>query len=296
MKNSLTMQEKTLKNAGIIIIIILVLTTTIAFVSNSRNKRNYNAEKRQNEFVSSQKLQVSQDLDKVKSELSALTTKNESDIKELAKSNSKLTETERRIALLSKENSSLNNDKNELMQLQKSKSDLDRAYADLELIQETATSRIKELENSEILLEAQKKELSDNLINAEKYRTSNTELYGSRGNRKDKLTFIARRTKKLNLIFDVPQSLSEPITFSITTPDGKTIIPDNKTLTSSIKQDSNYLTASLSSIPPSTPGKLYPSQKVTMVYTPKEKFGAGIYKIQILSNGKNIGNCRLKLR
>ena len=151
------------------------------------------------------------------------------------------------------------------------KVNLDRAYADLKLKQETASSRIKQLENSEILLEAQKKELSENLVNAEKNRTSNIELYGSRGNKKDKLTFLARRTKKLNLIFDVPQSLNEPITFNITTPDGKTITPEDKTLTSSIKPDSNYLTASLSSIPPSTPGKLFSSQKVTMAYTPKRK-------------------------
>ena len=123
MQNSLTMQEKTLKNTGIIIIIVLLLTTTIAFVSNSRNKRNYIAEKQQNESISSQKLQVSQDLDKVKNELTALTTKNESDNKELARADSKLAETERRIAHLSKENSSLITDKNELEQLQKSKSE-----------------------------------------------------------------------------------------------------------------------------------------------------------------------------
>ncbi len=269
---------------------------TFAFISNSKNKRNYNAEKRQNESISSQKLQVSQDLDKAKNELAALTTKNESDNKELAKADTKLSETEKRIAHLTKENSSLVTDRNELEQLKKSKSDLDRAYADLQLKEETASSRIKDLENSEILLEAQKKELSENLENAEKYRTSNIELFGSRGNKKDKITFLARRTKKLNIIFDVPQNLSEPIGISIKTPDGKTITPEDKTLTSTIKPDPNYLTASLSTIPASAAGKLFSSQKVTMAYTPKEKLKAGEYTIQILSNGKNIGNCRLILR
>ena len=81
----------------------------------------------------------------------------------MATTDSKLAEAEKRIAHMSKENSSLMNDRNELVQLQKSKSDLDKVYEDLKLKQETASSRIKELENSTIVLDAQKKELSENL-------------------------------------------------------------------------------------------------------------------------------------
>lgn len=60
------MKQKTLINAGIIIIVILLITTTIAFISNLKNKRNYNGEKLQNDSISYQKLQVSQELYKVK--------------------------------------------------------------------------------------------------------------------------------------------------------------------------------------------------------------------------------------
>ena len=221
-----------------------------------------------------------------------MTTKKESEEKALAETNSKLAETEKKIAYISKENSSLVKDRNELVQLQKSKSDLDKVYEDLKLKHETAVTRIKELENSAIIMDAEKKELTGNLTNAETYRTDNIEVYGSRGNKKDKLTFIARRTKKLNLNFDVPQILTEAISIKIITPAGKTIIPDDKSLTCVIKPDSGNPTASLSFVP----GEFDASRKVTLTYTPKEKLNSGEYKIQIFSNDKNIGNCRLMLR
>lgn len=226
----------------------------------------------------------------------ALTAKEESDKKLITAADSKLAEAETQIAHISKQNSSLLNDRNDLAQLRKTKSDLNIAFEDLKLREETESSRIKELENSTIILDAQKKELSENLSYSEKYKSSNIEIYGSRGNKKDKLTFIARRTKKLNLSFDVPQNLNEPISIRMNTPEGKTITPSKNTITSSIRPDLNYLTASLSANPPMVTGNINSSQKVTISYTPGERFKAGEYKIQIFSNDKNIGNCRFSLR
>jgi hypothetical protein len=290
------MKEKILKSAGTSIIVLLLITTTIAFVSNSKNKRNYNEEKTKNESISSQRLMVSQELDKAKSDMAALTTLKLNEDKAMAETDSKMAEAEKRIANLSKENGSLLKDRNALAQLQKSKNALDNAYEDLKLKQKTASSRIRELENSAIILDAQKKELAEILANEEEYRISNMEIYGSRGTGKDKLTFLARRTKKLNLIFDVPQGLNKPFSINIITPDGKTITPENKSLSSLIEPEVDHLTASLPNIPPFAAGKPDASQRVTMAYTPEEKLNAGEYKIQIFSNGKNIGNCRLKLR
>jgi hypothetical protein len=290
------MKEKTLTYAGTAIIALLLITCTIAFISNSKNKRNYNEEKIRNESISSQKFLVSQELDKVKSEMAALTTKKQSEDKALAETDLKMAEAEKSISNLSRENGSLLKDKNVLVQLQKSKNDLDNAYEDLKLKQETASSRIKELENTAILLDAQKKELSKIIANAEEYRISNMEIYGSKGNKKDKLTFLARKTKKLNLIFDVPQGLNKPISINIITPDGKMITPEAKSFSSFIDPGVDYLTASLSTIPASTPGKLNNSKRVILAYTPEEKLNAGEYKIQIFCNGRNIGICRLRLR
>jgi myosin heavy subunit len=286
------MKEKTQIYAGTIIIALLLISTTIALISNSKNKRNYNEEKILNESISSKKLQVSQELDKTKNDMAALITKKESEEKAMAETELKLAETEKRIAHISKENSSLRQVRNELIQLQKAKNELDREHEDLKLKQETALSRIKELENSAITSDAQNKELSGNLENAEKYRTDNTEIYESRGNKKDKLTICATRTKKLDLNFDVPQNLTEAISFKIITPDGKTITPEDKSLTWLVEPNSSTLTASLSALT----GEIDTPRKVTMTYSPKEKLNPGEYKIQIFSNDKNISNCRFRLK
>ena len=286
------MKEKTWTYAGTIIIVVLLITTSIAFISDAKNKRNYKEEKLRNENVSQQNQQISQELDKVKSEMAALTTKKESEDKEMAQTESRLAKTEHRIAYLSKENSSLLKDKDELAQLQKSKSDLDKVYEDLKLKQETASLRIKELENSAILLDAQKKELSGNLADAEKYRTDNVEIYGSAGKKNGKITFLARRTKVLHLNFDVPQNLTEALSFKIITPSRTTISQEDKSISWLVRPDSGNLTASLSSYP----GESDASQKVALTYTPKEKLKKGEYMIQIFSNNENIGNCRLRLK
>lgn len=285
------MKEKTLTYSGVIIIVLLLITATIALITNARNKLNFNNEKLLNESVTTEKIQVSQELDKVRTYLSVLTTAKESDEKELADTKSRLTETEKRIAYLTNENNSLMKDKNELVQLKKSESELDRAYEDLKLKQETASARIRELENSAIVLDAEKKELTGKLANAEMYRTDNVEIYGSKGNKKDKLTFKAIRTKKINLNFDVPQSLVETITFRIVTPDGKTITPENKSLSWLSVPESENMTASLSPVT----GVLNSLKRITLTYSPNEKLEPGEYNIQIFSNDKNIGNCRLKL-
>jgi myosin heavy subunit len=286
-----SMKEKTLIYVGAAIIVLLLITTGIGFHSNSKNKLALKEETQQKESVISQKQLVSEELDKAKSDLADLTNKKETAEKALADAQSKITDKEKRIASMSKENKSLINDRKELATLKESKAALDRSYEDLKMKQETALSRVKELEDSGILAETEKKVLSGKLAASEMYRTDNTEIFGSRGNKKDKLTYNACRTKKINLNFEVPQSLTETISFKIITPAGTTITPEDKSLSWTIEQNSWNYTASLSSV-----GEFEVSRKVVLTYTSKEKLKSGKYKIQIFSNDKNIGNCRVKLK
>jgi hypothetical protein len=286
------MKEGSIKIAGVIIIILLLIAAIIASVSNTKNKHSLNEEKLQKESVISEKNQVSSELDKVKNELAALKTKNEITEKSLAETESKLAEKEKRIGYLSKENSSITKDKKELANLQKTKSELDKAFEDLKLEHQTSLARIRDLENSEIVLETEKKTLAVKLDKSEMYRTDNIEIYGSRGNKKDKLTFYACRTKEINLNFDVPKTLTEAISFKIVTPSGTTITPDDKSLSWTISQNPENLTASISS----STGEIEPSRQVTLTYSSKEKLASGEYKIQILSDNKNLSSCRLKLK
>ena len=86
--------------------------------------------------------------------------------------------------------------------------------------------------------------------------------------------------------------MNETISFKIITPAGTTITPEDKSLSWTIEQNSWNFTASLSSVT----GEFEASRKVVLTYTSKEKLKSGEYKIQIFSNDKNIGNCRVKLK
>ncbi len=287
------MKTKTLTLAGSAIIAILLITTGVALITNSRNKRNFNEEKVQNLSLVSQKMQVVNDLDKAKSDLVALTSKEEKVNKSLADAEARLALDGRKLTHLSIENASLVKDRNELVQLQKSKRDLDNAYSDLKLEYQTALSRVKNLENSEILLDAEKTDLISKLQTSEKDRIDNVELYGSRGNRADKLTFVARRTRKLNINFDSPLGKSDQINYKIITPSGTIINPEDKSsawvVIDHSKQD---MTASLSSV--SAEPEI--SRKLELRDNSKSKLKPGEYTIQFFSNNKNIGNYKLKLR
>ncbi len=287
------MKTKTLTLAGSAIIAILLITTGIALISNSRNKRNFNNEKLQNETLSSQKLQGSQELAKSKSDLEAITSKEDVANKALAKAESSIAEKERRIAYMSKENASLMKDKSELAQLQKSKKDLDIAYSDLKMEHQAALSQIKNLENSALIADADKRELVSKLESSRKNRIDNIEIFGSRGNKNDNLTYKARRIKDLNLNFDSPLGKNDNLSYKIITPSGTIISPEDK-LSSWLVVDHSpqKMTASLSS----ASGDPENLRQIVLKDKDRDKLKSGEYTIQIFSNDKNIGSYRLKLR
>ena len=102
----------------------------------------------------------------------------------------------------------------------------------------------------------------------------------------------ASRTKKLNMTFEVPQSLTETISFKIVTPTGSTINPDDKAISWYFPLDSRNFTASLSSVT----GEFEQSRQIVLSYASKVKLVKGEYKIQILSNDNHIGSCRILLK
>ena len=143
-------------------------------------------------------------------------------------------------------------------------------------------------------LETEKSELSRKLADALLYQSDNFVIYGSRGKTTEKLTFRAFWTKKLTLNFDVPQNLTDVVSFKITTPSGKTETPATADLTWKVISNPNNYTASLSPVS----GEFEASRQVAMTYAPKdkEKFEKGEYKIQLFCNNINIGNCRVRFK
>lgn len=285
------MNNRTLTYVGAVIIALLLISTVLAIVSNSRKKRDLNAEKLRTEALLSEKTAVDKELENLKNDFSILRDKADASEKLLAAAESEISEKERRISSLSRANSSLNKDKKELEELRLVKADLDKEYADLKSNHEKLVSRSNELENSLAALESQKSDLVQKLQMVETFNTDNFQVYGSRG-KNDNLTFRACRTKKLNVDFEVPQNLTETISFKITTPSGTVITPDDKALAWTVSQAPRNYTASLSAVT----GEFEQSRQVSLTYAPKEKLASGEYKIQIICKEKNIGNCRVRLK
>jgi len=140
-------------------------------------------------------------------------------------------------------------------------------------------------------MEAQTNDLLEKLKAMSTFDSDNFQVMGTRG-KNDRQVVFARRVKKLSVNFEVPQSLTDAISFRIVTPTGTTITPEDKSLSWIFPPNARHLTASLSPVT----SEFEESRKVTLTYAPKEKLVPGEYKIQIFSNGQNIGNCRIRLR
>lgn len=277
---------------GIALIILFLLLAALGFIMNSKSKKNLNAEKLRSESLLSERLLVEKELEKVKNDLASLQAKNEADEKTLADLRSSISDRDRRISSLSRQNKTLTSDNTELAVVKQAKETLDNEFATLKNDYERLAAQKDEMQKSISALEADKENLEVKLQEMNLYDSDNFMVYGSRGKKREKLTFWACRTKKLNINFEVPQSLTENIDFKVTTPSGSTVTPENASLTWDIGPDPRNFTASLSAMS----GEFEQSRTVSLTYASKEKLPKGEYKIQILCNDITIGNCRVRLK
>ena len=276
--------------AGVIAILLLGLFFTIG--SNVKNKKNLSAEKLTSEARLFEKQKLETNLEKLKTDLSVLKQQRDANDKLLSESNLKITENEKKINALTGENRSLRANKKELAELRKTNDELDKEYSQLKSDNERLLTQSNNLQNSLNALETEKNNLTTELEKAKINNTDNFLVTATRGKKAEKIVIRASRTKKLNMTFEVPQSLTETISFKIVTPTGTTINPDDKAMSWYFPLDSRNLTASLSAVT----GEFEQSRQVILSYASKVKLVKGEYKIQILSNGNNIGNCRIMLK
>lgn len=281
--------RNTILRIGAVILILLLLGFVYALVRNNKNKQNLNSEKLVTERLMGEKTAMQSELDKLKSEIAGL--------KEQSSATSKLlTETETKLADAGKRMKSLSGQyarktKADEEEFQKQKAAFEKEYAGLKSDYDNLMAQNGDLQKKLTSLEAQTSDLLEKLRINDTFDSDDFQTFGSRG-KKDKIVVFARRVKKLNVNFEVPQNLSEAISFKIITPSGTTITPDDRALSWIFPPDTRGLTASLSPVT----AEFEQSRRVTLSYTPKEKLIPGEYKIQIFSNNKNIGNCRIRLR
>jgi hypothetical protein len=289
MENS---RQRTIVYAGILVMALLLIGLIFTSVSNSKNKKNVNAEKLISEKLLSEKLAFEKELDKMKADFSALEQKIDANAKLLDETNSKIADNEKKIQSLSGENRSLRSSRNELEELIRNKADLEKESSQLKAEYEKLISQNNDLQNTLASLETEKNNLASELKKVRKFNSDNFLLTATRGKSTEKIVIKASRAKKLNMAFEVPQSLTEAISFKITTPSGATINQNDKSLTWNFPLDSRNYTASLSNVT----GEFEQSRQVVLNYVPKGKLEKGEYKIEIFSEANKIGNCRIMLK
>lgn len=286
MENS---NQKTVIYIGAVILAVLLLGLIFTAVSNSKNKKNLQSERANSERLMTEKSTIQNDLDKVRQDISTLKTKSEENARLLSDTETKLADTEKRMRSLSAQSARKSKAAEE--EFQKQKAALEKEYADLKLNYDKLMSQNGDLQKKLTEMESQTNDLLEKLKMMNTFNSDNFQVMGTRG-KNDKQVIVARRVKKLNVNFEVPQSLTESISFKIITPAGTTISPEDKSLSWIFPPDLRNITASLSPIS----SEFEESRRVSLTYAPKEKLVPGEYKIQIFSNSQNIGNCRIKLR
>ena len=284
--------RQTVTYVGAIVIALLLIGMVFTTVKISKGKKNLNAEKQSSEKLLSEKLSVKKDLDKLQTDFSTLKQKSDANAKLLAETNTKIADNEKKINSLTGENRSLRTVKKELAELNKVKADLEKESNQLKSDYEKLLAQNRDLQNSLSKAETEKNNLSLQLEKAQIVNTDNFLVTATRGKKAEKFVIKASRTKKLNMAFEVPQSLTNAISFKIVTPSGSVINSEDKALTWTFPLDSRNFTASLSTVT----GEFEQSRQVVLNYVPKGKLLKGEYKIQILSDGNNIGNCRIMLK
>jgi len=283
--------QKTINYTLAAIIAVLLLGFMLMVIFNGKNKKNLRAEKLVSENLLAGKSQTEAELARLKNDFNTLKQQYDENAKQLAESNAKIADDEKRINSLSREIRTLRGNSRELEDLKKTKADMEKEIARMKLDNENLNTRNRELQDRLAAMESEQNKLAEQLEKANLYDSDNFLATATRGKKTEKVVIFASRAKKLNVAFEVPQSLTENISFKIVTPSGSTV-SDDKAVSWVLINDSRNLTASLSAVT----GEFEKSRKVVLNYTPKTKLEKGEYRIHILSNGNNIGNCRMVLK
>jgi myosin heavy subunit len=283
------------KSRSTLIVGTLFLLSLIGLIffsaSNSSNKKGFNQEKIRNETLLSEKLNLDKQISKNKDEMIELKGYNEQLNKNLSQVNESLSNKEKEIAKLSKDNKRVKSLQKQLADIRKSKSDLEKKIDALNLaLNQLKNERTDLNDKLNVVQNENKKLIEQNQILQS--MVANNYRIESLKKKNNQLTIKAKRTKKLFIGFDVPETNTSDINFKITTPKGKVLSGKNDGITYKITDGVQNLTASISN-ETITPMQL---KRVEMTYLPNEKLIGGIYKIEIFSKESFVGSCQIRLK
>ncbi|MBP6698433.1 MAG: hypothetical protein KA175_12495, partial [Flavobacteriales bacterium] len=108
--------------------------------------------------------------------------------------------------------------------------------------------------------------------------------------KRERLTVLAKRTRKLQVSLDLPTALAKEASYIITRPDGKVVKGDDPSV--SVITSKLPGAALASGGKGATPG----ADQVKLVYIPKERLKPGVYKVNVRSGEQSIGTTYISLR
>ncbi len=281
-------REKRITAIAVLILIAALIGSGLFYSTNRSITKDLNNEKLKSEMMLSEKLALQKEIETFKTQVNSLSGKNSELDKLLAETNGKLSEKEAQLSRIIRENGNIKSLKKQLAELEQLKKDFENQVLALNESIKKLNSEKEELNRTIVSLRNENKQLTENLeilnsMTGDNYLVESTK-------RKDRLTVVARRTKKITMSFNVPENMVENISFKLTKPDGSQVDGKGNGIAYHITNEDEGLTASLSG------GVIKVSKKIEMTYEPKEKQKPGIYKIEIYNGDKYIGTCNVKLR
>lgn len=283
-------KTKTYMIAGLLIVLAIGLILAVGY--NARNKKSLKTEKMTSATLLTEKEKALAELTRLNSEFAALGSRNEENMRMLTECRDNISSLEKKVSSLSTENRSMRKLSAEIADLKKKYEALEKESVQLKSEREELLARNEKLKKDLSESDNEKMQISTDLEKARLYNADNFLMTATRGKKTEKVVVCVSRARKLNMAFEIPSALSEAISFTITTPSGSVVRSDDRQLTWFLAPETDRFVASLSS----STGEFEQSRQVVLYYLAKERLAKGEYKVDILSNGQNIGKCRIVLR
>jgi chromosome segregation ATPase len=288
-------KERVIATVAVLFLFVSLIGTGVMFKNNRSLSNQIKNEKLNSEVLLQNKILLLNEVDQFNNQINSLLGKNAELDQILSETSQKLSQKENEINKIVRENANIKMLKQQLSELNKMKSEFESQLVALNGTISKLNSEKEAMNKSLALLQEENKQLSTNLailsaMTADNYLVETTK----RKNlirKSEQLTVVGKRARKMAVSFKIPENVAESISFKVTKPDGKQVEGKEQGITHHvIENEDDILMASESS------DVIKVSKKIEMVYQPKEKLKAGIYKIEMYNGKSYIGSCNVKLR
>jgi predicted nucleic acid-binding Zn-ribbon protein len=285
------MKSTNIKLVAIIAALLLAIVFAgVYFAKNKSLKKNLQNEQVVSEALLSEKLMLDKSLAKFKSDMAAMQGMNARLDKTIEDAKQKLAQKEAEVKKLMSENASLRSLKTKIKEIEALKDKLTEELSSNKIAYDKLKLENKTISEQLATVQKEKEQLMTNNTILKAMAGNNYRVEAVRG-KKDKLTAIARRTKKLVFTFDLPKDVGNGISFKLIAPDGKVFASnENKSAEVKVTENPENFYANVKAF------ESVGTKRIEMIYIPNEKLIKGVYKFEVYDNANYIGTNQFKLR